>query len=956
MRRGHVPLLYIWPATRPPAACRAVLCAALWPDPVHTSCRDSFRNTARRLMVSWAMNRLGLLGRESYTDFVRYQKAPELLSENLQLRNALLHFIADFANVDNATKVEFLETARELTLAANSSLSGLEGTKPLVFDPFAGGGAIPLEALRIGADAFASDLNPVAALLNKIVLEFVPKYGNRLIETVEKWAIWAQTEAKAELSKFYPDDPDGSVPIAYLSARWITCEGPRCGSEVPLIRNLWLAKKGNKAAVKLISRPSAKRVDFAIIQNPESKTVGSGTIRRGSVTCPICGYTTPVDSVRKQLRSRRGGTADARLFCIVTTDERRDGRSYRAPTDRDLAALRAAASELDKRKKEHRAKLALVPDEPLPPQGTLGFRVQLYGMQTWGDVFTSRQSLALTTYARLARENPFVHSTEDGGFSIAIASILGLIINRLADLNASLCGWQLSTPNTAHVFTRWALPMMMDFGEINPLAGAGGSPESAVRRMKAGIEGLASAIHETGTALATSAVQIPLPDHSAAAFVTDPPYYDAVPYADLSDFFYVWLKRTLPDSFPISFREQLSPKAAECIVDPAKGKDRQYFESTIKQAMIEGKRVLAPHGIGLVVFAHKSTAGWEAQLQAMVDAGWTITASWPIDTEMESRLRANNSAVLASSIHIVCRPRELLGETKVGDWRDVLQALPKRISEWMPRLAEEGVVGADAIFACLGPALELFSRYEYVEKANGEKVSLREYLTYVWAAVAREALAMVFSGADASGFEEDARLTAMWLWTISSNDNGGTVASELEETPEEDENIPENGAGGFLLEFDAARKIGQGLGANLEALSSLVEIKGDTARLFSVAERTRKLFGKDEAEAPIKRTKKSAQLQLGFVAELEQAEESGAWGKKGTPSLGATVLDRVHQSMILFAAGRSEALRRFLVDEGVGRDERFWRLSQVLSYLYPKASDEKRWIDGVLARKKGLGF
>ena len=266
-------------------------------------------------------------------------------------------------------------------------------------------------------------------------------------------------------------------------------------------------------------------------------------------------------------------------------------------------------------------------------------------------------------------------------------------------------------------------------------------------------------------------------------------------------------------------------------------------------------------------------------------------------------------------------------------------------------------MGADAIFACIGPALEIFSRYERVEKANGEQIQLSQYLEQVWAAVAREALAMVFRGADATGFEEDARLSAMWLWTLFAGESGN---GELPvEGRDDDEEAEESGGTqkGFVLEYDAARKIAQGLGAHLESLTSLVEVKGEVARLLPVAERTRRLFGKDESEAPTStRRKKSSQLQLGFVAELEQAEETGSWGSKGAPTQGATVLDRVHQAMILFAAGRGEALRRFLVDEGVGRDQRLWRLSQVLSFLYPKASDEKRWIDGVLARKKGLGF
>jgi hypothetical protein len=295
--------------------------------------------------------------------------------------------------------------------------------------------------------------------------------------------------------------------------------------------------------------------------------------------------------------------------------------------------------------------------------------------------------------------------------------------------------------------------------------------------------------------------------------------------------------------------------------------------------------------------------------------------------------------------------------TDTGDWRDVLQELPRRIHEWMPRLADEGVVGADAIFACIGPSLEIFSRYGRVEKASGEIVALREFLEQVWAAVSKEAMTMVFKGADASGFEEDARLTAMWLWTLTAGLNGEEEVPAEDVEEEEESEQKGKAPKGYVLEYDAARKIAQGLGAHLEALTSLIEVKGETARLLPVAERTRKLFGKDDADSPsATRRKKPPQLQLGFVEELQQVEEAGTWGAKGAPTLGATVLDRVHQCMILFAAGRGETVKRFLVDEGVGKDGRFWSLAQVLSYLYPKNSDEKRWVDGLLARKKGLGF
>ncbi len=454
---------------------------------------------------------------------------------------------------------------------------------------------------------------------------------------------------------------------------------------------------------------------------------------------------------------------------------------------------------------------------------------------------------------------------------------------------------------------------------------------------------------------------------------------DAVPYADLSDFFLVWLKRTIGNRYPGLLVNELSPKDEECILDEVKGKDKSYFEHTMSLAMAEGRRILIPNGIGIVVFANKTTSGWEAQLQAMIDAGWIITGSWPIDTEMGTRLRAMDSAVLASSIHLICRPRPDAEQQQsqisnqqsaiqnVGDWRDVLAKLPRRIHEWMPRLAQEGIVGADAIFACLGPALEIFSRYARVEKASGEQVTLREYLEHVWAAVSKEALAMIFTGADATGFEEDARLTAMWLWTLSTNaeskmQNAEQAAEGETEEDEEDSafSIPHSS---FTLEYDAARKIAQGLGAHLESLTSMVQVKGDKARLLPVAERARYLFGKDEGKAPAP-TRRKAAKQLGLFETLSEAEqEEGGWGDptsgragKNAPKLGETVLDRVHQSMILFAAGRGEALKRFLVDEGVGRDQRFWRLAQAFSALYPSGTDEKRWVDGVLARKKGLGF
>ena len=931
----------------------------------------------------WGGDNLRLLGSESAERFVGIRNDPARLDNNVELRGALLDFIADFANWDNSVVPEYLQTSRALTAAAHEALGGIPGTRPLVVDPFAGGGSIPLEALRIGADAFASDLNPLPVLLNKVVLEYVPKYGQHLADEVRRWGEWIRKEAEKELADFYPKDPDGATPIAYLWARTIRCEGPGCGAEVPLVRSLWLAKKSNSSvALQFLPHPETKRVDFQIIikqcdgwvsQNDPKERIDDprfgGTVKRGSATCPCCGYTTPVARIREQLNKRHGGAHDSRLFCVVTVKPDQTGRSYRVPTNSDSEADSLVRKRLAEVEREKLNGLNAIPDEALPLMSGV-FNAPIYGHNTWGSLFNPRQTLALVTIARLiGRCGEHLAEEHHSDLVAAVQTCLALALGRLADRCSNLCTWDPSPAASGilHVFSRQALPFVWDYAEGAPLERKSGGWLPGLEWIALVIERECSTGLIGATVERASATQHPLPDDAAQAVITDPPYYNAVPYADLSDFFYVWLRRCLTRS-PELFIELLSPKVDECCEmagwDPLRypHKDGKWFERQLGKAMAESRRILQPTGIAVVVFAHKSTSGWEALLQALADAGWIITGSWPIDTEMGNRLRAMNSAALASSVHLVCRPRRnpegVVSNDEVGDWRDVLQELPCRIHEWMPRLGHEGVVGADAIFACLGPALEIFSRYSHVEKASGETVTLGEYLEHVWAAVAKEALAMVFKGADASGFEEDARVTAIWLWTLFAG-AGGDDDSEIDEaeTAEEESETTTKAPKGYVLEYDTARKIAQGLGASLESLTSLVELKGEVARLLPVAERTHSLFGKDGGETLASgRKKKSPQFKLGFVAELEDAEESGKWGSKGAPSLGATVLDRVHQCMILFAASRGEALRRFLVDEGVGRDERFWRLAQVLSYLYPKSSDEKRWIDGVLARKKGLGF
>jgi len=629
-------------------------------------------------------------------------------------------------------------------------------------------------------------------------------------------------------------------------------------------------------------------------------------------------------------------------------------------------AVQQASTELANRQKAHNGSITLVPDEPISQNEMRRISIPIYGMESWGDVFSNRQSLLLQTLARLGCE---AGKRADPGMQSVMTVLFALALGRQADACSSLARWHTTREINTGAFGRQALGMVWDFCEINPFSGSTGGWEGVVQWIAKVCESQADGDGQnSGQVQRASATAHPLSDNIASAWITDPPYYDAVPYAHLSDYFYVWLRRMLHESQPELFGFQCVPKEQEVVVDrphylSQSNKDVAFYERELTKAFAEGRRVLRPDGIGAIVFASKTTASWEAILKAVVDAGWIITGSWPIDTEMEARVAAQGQARLASSVHLVCRPRKhadgSVRTDEVGDWRDVLQELPRRIHEWMPRLAGEGVVGADAIFACLGPALEIFSRYSSVEKSSGDQVSLKEYLEYVWAAVSKEAISMIFEGADTTGFEEDARLTAMWLWTLNPGPSNGEPVEpgEMEDGDDDSDEKPAQSGklSGFTLEYDAARKIAQGLGAHLELLVNLVEVKGETARLLPVAERTKALFGKEGTESPAAKRKKSAQLSLpGLLEELEG--EEGGWTLQNAAKPAGTTLDRLHQAMILFAAGRGEALRRFLVDEGAGKDQRFWRLAQSLCALYPGGTDERRWAEGVLARKKGLGL
>ena len=488
------------------------------------------------------------------------------------------------------------------------------------------------------------------------------------------------------------------------------------------------------------------------------------------------------------------------------------------------------------------------------------------------------------------------------------------------------------------------------------------------KQIEGGVHAISGIIVATGEIQLVDANDSALPDQSAGVWFTDPPYYDAVPYADLSDYFLVWLKRALPDHpllrDPFDPSNVLSPKTREVVQDETKfhngyPKSGAWFEDTMAKVFAEGRRVTHDDGIGSVVFAHKTTEGWEALLSGMIRGGWTITGSWPIATERPNRLRSRDSAALATSVHLVCRPRP--EDAPVGEWADILRELPIRVGDWMQRLQGEGVRGADLVFACVGPALEIYSRYSSVETAEGHQVGLPEYLERVWEVVGREALKQVLGTAEAQArngaagaLEEDARLTALFLWTLQSTNDA--VDNRADNETDEGDGTPTARASSFSLPFDVARRFAQPLGIHLDAWESrIISTEKGVVKLRPVAERAKDLFGESGADAMADEIESAAnassQMSLfpdeaPTVRGRSRRATAAATQETNTPRQ-ATTLDRVHAAMLLQASGRTEALRNLLRSEQ-DRGPDFLRLANALSALYPRGSEEKRLLDGML--------
>jgi adenine-specific DNA methylase len=868
IRHGHVSTLHIWWARRPLASSRATSYAALIP-------------------------------------------VPETPEEWEKIRQ----FIIELSKWENSLNHRIIEKARKDILEANG------GKPPRVLDPFSGGGSIPLEALRLGCEAHAVEYNPVATLILKCTLEYPQKYRrpkevknewglfeshskNPLLEDVRKWGEWVLKEAKKEIGKFYPKDEDGSIPVGYLWARTIPCQNPACGAEIPLMRQFWLAKKANKK-VALYPYTEEKEVKFKIVGDgyekmPAGFDPSKGTVSRAVAVCPVCGSVVDDKTTRKLFQE---GKAGERMVAVVLHKPGTPGKRYRLATEKDVEIFKEAEKYLE----EKRAKLMEewgidpVPDEPTPEGKGRGaeraFSVRNYGLNTYGDLFNSRQKLALITFTEKVRRayQKMIEEGYEEEYAKAVVSYLGLGLSRMVDYFNALCVWDNGQERTVHVFGRQALPMVWDYSELNPISSTVGSWESMVfRRILRVIEFLSQipSVENNGntiipTVKQASATELPYPDNFFDAVFTDPPYYDNVPYSYLSDFFYVWLKRSIGDLYPELFMTPLTPKSKEIVAyshqEGGFEAGKKYFEEMLKKAFKEMARVLKPDGIATIVYTHKSTSGWETLINSLLESGLVPTASWPIDTEMKARLRAKESAALASSIYFVCRKME---RKETGWLNEVKEEIKNHITKKLEALWEEGVSGADYFIAAIGSAIEIFGKYKKVMDYEGNEVGAGELLEYVREIVTDYAVRQILHNGIAGELSSLTRFYLLWRWTY----------------------------GEAKVHFDDARKLAQSTGVNLEKEWNKGFIKKEKEFISILGPQDRKLNDIGDHE----------------------------------------MIDILHKVLLLWKEGRKEEMKEILKETGYGTKEAFYRVAQAISETLPNDSKEKKLLDGFLSGKEKL--
>lgn len=783
VRQGHISTLHIWWARRPLAACRAFIYASLVDDPETEAEREALLHEIADL-ASW--------------DAVRHpEKPPAKADPNARYGGTGL------------TGSELLERARERILRDN------DGEPPTMLDPFAGGGAIPLEGLRLGCEVEASDLNPVAVLILKGTTEYPQKYGqpdsrpvpdyireadgestqlnfaggalveeyhrNPLAADVRYWGNWVLERARDELAEFYPPDPDGSVPAAYLWSRTIPC--PSCPAEMPLLRQYWLARKPKKrVALEPVIDRDAGTVDFRVVEGEDvTGSPSQATTSRGDTRCLVCGQVVKAAQVHE---IGRAGSMGARMTAVVLAADGKGGKKYRSVQAVDLDAFAAAQGKATELGAEMLHDLPAIPDEPVAyhPQYML---IREYGLDEWGKLFHERQLLALTALARLVRDahESMLERGVDPEYAKAVGTYLGIAVDRQATRTSTNSFWNAGRETLEQLFARQALPMVWDFAESAPFQDSSGGFSTNLNTLVEAISQQSFA-SRPATALMHDAGKAR--DSTTAYIVTDPPYYDSINYADLSDFFYVWLKRSIGFLHPELLALPLTPKREQTVMNvyangdgPAKDRReaaRQRYVDGMAAAFAATAASLEPDGLMGVVFAHTDPDAWATLIEGLLNAGLVPDASWPIDTEAPSGLKVVGQARLKTSVWMACYKRdEAAGEAFLGD---VLEEMRPVIRERLLFFWSHRIRGADFFISAIGPALSVFGRHQRVLRPDGTEVSVRDFLDIVRRESTTVALEQVLQGADLGVVDAITRQYVTWVWSYSraSLDSGEALA------------------------------------------------------------------------------------------------------------------------------------------------------------------------------------
>jgi len=747
IRHGHPSTLHLWWARRPLAAARAVLFAQLVDDP------------------------------SAHPD--RFPTPEAQLAE----RERLFVIIRDLVKWENSTNETVLAAARK------EIWDSCDGNPPPILDPFAGGGSIPLEAQRLGLEAHASDLNPVAVLINKALIEIPPKWAGKppvhpnaksqlrwrgaegLAEDVRCYGKWIRDEAERRIGHLYPkaklSDGTMATVIAWIWARTVTCPNPACGGTMPLVRSFWLGKKnGKERYVRPV--PDGKRVRFEIC-GPHGLP-RDGTVGRTGAECLLCGTLVPLTYIRAEGKAGRMG---AQLMAIAAAGTRT--RYYLAPNEEHETAADVPRP-------------ADAPDAEIPYNPRY-LTAPNYGMVSWADLFTSRQLTALMTLCDLVTEARarVLSDTADRSYADAISLYLSFAVSKIADNSSSLCLWMYmpSKEGTAHTFGRAALPMVWDYAEGNPFRSGPCDFAENCEWIGRVLDGLYRAASATDSANASDALGR---DYRNLLLATDPPYYDNVPYADLSDFFYVWLRRSASGAFPELFRTVLTPKAAELVADPIRqgghAESERFFRDGFSRLFSQiRKSPVADFPISLF-YAFKqsesgqeghSSTGWETLLDGVIASGWQVTATWPMRTERTGRVREIGSNALASSIVLACRPR--FGDALTTDRRGFLALLREELPARLKELQHGNIAPVDVAQAAIGPGMAVFSRHRQVAEPDGSAMGVRTALQLI-NQVLYEAL-----GEQEGDFDTDSRWCVKWFdqyeWAQGDSGTAETLATAL---------------------------------------------------------------------------------------------------------------------------------------------------------------------------------